>query len=126
MKKEETGLVLAYNRYIDEYMDLSCNPKYEDLENEEIEPLFEKNNKEYLTALKENEGETAKFLSGCSSYPQCEEFAEAVFLHFKSERIYSAIERHFERCAETCLQHIVDQNKQILDRMRAVLDSASQ
>jgi hypothetical protein len=108
---------------MNEFNDISCNPKYEDLENEEIEKLHEKNDAEYLADLLLNEVDTAEFFSTCDFYPQYDEFAQAVFSHFRSQRMYLAIERHFCLCAEGSSPEIIESDKEKLEQMRKMLDS---
>ena len=61
-KDQRTRLEKAFDLYREKAFDLQCNPKYEDLPNEEWDPLSQAVDDEFLEQLKVSEEECIAFL----------------------------------------------------------------
>src|SRR5574344_558684 len=86
-KRKEAAVFKAFNDYIDRDSDLKNNPKYEDMSNEEIDPLFEDNDEMLKTALLKDEDETCRLLGSCLAFSIIEPYFTHIQQHFKSKKI---------------------------------------
>ena len=86
-KRKEAAVFKAFNDYIDRDSDLKNNPKYEDMSNEEIEPLFEENDEMLKAALLKDEDETYRLLGCCMSFSLLDPYFSLIQQHFKSKKI---------------------------------------
>ena len=107
----------AHSAYCDLLQDLLCNPKNENLPNEEIEPQITAAKEAYLSALVSNEEECAAFLTSTFHYNDLE-FLMPIFLHFRSARIQKAIE---ENCRKAFSGEFLQESEELLLQRRELL-----
>src|SRR5574344_2029064 len=86
-KRKGTPVYLAICEYIDRDSDLKNNPKYEDMSNEEIQPLFDENEEMLKAALLKDEDETCSLLRSCLAFSLLEPYFSLIQQHFKSKKI---------------------------------------
>ena len=95
-KRKGTPVYLAICDYNERECDLLNNPKYEDMSNEEIEPLLDENEEMLKKALLIDEDDTCSLLSSCLAFSILEPYFSLIQQHFKSKKIANRLNETLE------------------------------
>ncbi len=95
MTLKKTRLRKAEEKYCEELHEWLTNPKNEDLPSEIVEPQIEAAFNDFFQALIQDEEECADFVSKGNILDEIE-FLPLIFEHFKSKKIYDAIQTNCE------------------------------
>ena len=93
MMKNQSKLEMTYKKYVDCLQDLSDNPVNEPKSNEEIEPLFNANERMMEKALLENENETRLLFENGVAFDYLYGFFPTIQRRFKSKRIAETLNK---------------------------------